>query len=41
MRHAYRLIDSCKVIDVVKSDQLVTPSTESQCRLSAYMKKNV
>jgi len=26
-RHAYRLIDSCKVIDVVKSDQLVTPST--------------
>jgi len=31
-RHAYRLIDSCKVIDVVKSDQLVTPSTESQCR---------
>jgi hypothetical protein len=31
-RHAYRLMDSFKVIDTVKSDQLVTPQTESQAR---------
>lgn len=30
--HAYRLMDSCKVIDTVKSNQLVTPVTESQAR---------
>jgi len=30
--HAYRLMDSCRVMDTVKSDQLVTPSTESQAR---------
>jgi len=30
--HAYRLMDSCKVIDTVKSNQLVTPTNESQTR---------
>lgn len=30
--HAYRLMDSCKVIEVLKSNQLVTPVTEYQTR---------
>ena len=30
--HAYRLMDSVKVVDAVKSNQLVTPTTESQVR---------
>jgi hypothetical protein len=30
--HAYRLMDSCKVIETVKSNQLVTPANESQTR---------
>lgn len=31
-RHAYRLMESCGVIETVKCDQLVTPTTESQTR---------
>ena len=31
-RHAYRLMDSCSVVDTVKSNQLVTPTNESQAR---------
>lgn len=30
--HAYRLMDSFKVVEAVKSNQLVTPQTESQTR---------
>ena len=30
--HAYRLMDSCRVVEAVKSNQLVTPATESQAR---------
>ena len=30
--HAYRLMDSFKVVESVKSNQLVTPATESQTR---------
>lgn len=31
-RHAYRLMESCEVIEDVKCDQLVTPINESQTR---------
>lgn len=39
-RHAYRLMDSCQVVETLKSDQLVTvtPTTESQARPLAKIK---
>ncbi len=35
--HAYRLMGSSKVVDALKSNQLVTPATESQCRALACL----